>query len=54
METYDAKKTTTEVRQGSRRLTNFRVLLFSGIAVIVAFIVIFVVFQLMAPGNAVT
>lgn len=50
MRTYDAEKNTTEVRQGSRRLMNMRVLLFSGAAVIVAFILIFVVFQFFPAG----
>jgi hypothetical protein len=51
MKTYDAHKNTTEVRQGSRRLMNFRVLLFSVGAIIVAFLIILYVFNLMAPGD---
>jgi hypothetical protein len=46
METYDAHKTTTEVRQGSRRMMNFRVLVVSFAAVVVAFALIYAVFFL--------
>jgi hypothetical protein len=53
METYDAKKSTTEVRQGSRRLTNLRVLIFSGVAIVVAFALIWIVFSLMPQGNVI-
>lgn len=41
METYDAHKTTTEVRQGSRTLDNFWVLVISGIAIIAVFAIIY-------------
>ncbi len=44
MKTYDAHKSTTEVRQGSRRLMNFRVLLWSLIGVVLAFGLIYLVF----------
>lgn len=50
MRTYDANKTTTEVRQGSRRLGNFRVLIFSLIGVILLFALIFILFSVYAPG----
>ena len=53
METYDAHKSTTEVRQGSRRMTNLRVLVFSGVAVVVAFALIWLVFGLMPEGNVI-
>lgn len=53
MRTYDAEKNTTEVRQGSRRLMNLRVLLFSVAAVVVAFALIWLAFQLMPEGNVI-
>jgi hypothetical protein len=53
MKTYDAHKSTTEARQGSRRLMNFRVLLFSGVAVVVVFLILLFVFNLMPQGNTV-
>ena len=37
METYDAHKSTTEVRQASRRLDNFWVLIISGLGIIAIF-----------------
>lgn len=43
METYDPHKSATEVRQGSRRLDNFRVLILSVVAIVVIFGVIFMV-----------
>lgn len=46
METYDPKKTTTEVRGGSPRKTNSRVLVTSMIAVIVLFAIIYLVYTL--------
>ncbi len=46
METYDAHKTTTEVRQGNGRMMNFRVLVISFAAVVVAFALIYAVFFL--------
>lgn len=51
MRTYDAHKTTTEVRQGSRRLMNLRVLIISTSIVVAAFAIIFLVFNIVAPGN---
>jgi len=50
METYDPGKTTPEVRQGSRRLMNFRVLIFSLIGLILAFGLIYLLFTIFAPG----
>ena len=38
METYDAHKTTTEVRQGNRTLDNFWVLVISTVAVVALFV----------------
>ncbi|MDB5506320.1 MAG: hypothetical protein JWR75_958 [Devosia sp.] len=45
METYDSKKTTTEVSGANRKSTNFRVLLISLLIVVVAFAVIYFVFS---------
>lgn len=42
-ETYDPHKSTEEVRQGSRRLMNLRVLLFSGTLIVIAFAIIYLV-----------
>ena len=44
MKTYDAHKSTTEVRQGSHRLTNFWVLVWSVMGMIVAFALIYLIF----------
>lgn len=44
MQTYDAHKSTTEVRQGSRRMLNLRVLIWSLLAVIVAFGLVYLFF----------
>jgi hypothetical protein len=46
MKTYDPDKTTTEVRQGSPRKMNARVLVTSMIGVIVLFAIIYLVFTL--------
>lgn len=54
MRTYDAHKTTTEVRQGSRRLMNFRVLIWSLLGIILAFGLIYVIFFVMAPPAGTT
>lgn len=50
-ETYDAHKSTTEVRQGNKRQMNLRVLVISGLLIVVAFIAIWLVFQAMPAGN---
>jgi len=47
MKTYDAHKSTSEVRQGSDRKTNLRVLLISGFVIVVAFALILSVFNLL-------
>jgi hypothetical protein len=49
MQTYDAHKTTPEVRQGSRRMMNFRVLIFSLIGIVLAFGLVYLVFYLNQP-----
>ncbi|MDB5538916.1 MAG: hypothetical protein JWQ89_643 [Devosia sp.] len=54
METYDAHKSTTEVRQGSRRLMNFRVLIWSLLGIILAFGLVYVIFFVMAPSSGTT
>ena len=56
MQTYDSHKSTTEVRQGSRRLLNFRVLVWSLFAVILAFGLIYLFFFVFAspPPNTTT
>ncbi len=43
-ETYDPHKTDTEIRQGSKRKMNFRVLLLSGTTIVLAFAVIYAFF----------
>jgi hypothetical protein len=53
METYDAHKSTTEVRQGNRRRMNLRVLIISGIAVVIAFAAIWMFFGAMPQGNTI-
>jgi hypothetical protein len=52
MQTYDPNKSTTEVRQASPRLGNFRVLIFSMLGVVVLFAIIFMLFTVFAPGPA--
>jgi hypothetical protein len=42
-ETYDPHKTDTEIRQGNKRKTNLRVLVFSGIMIVAAFAAIYLV-----------
>ena len=54
METYDAHKTTTEVRQASRRMGNFWVLIVSGIGIIAIFAIIFLVFFVNTPPSAIS
>ena len=53
METYDAHKTTTEVRQGNRRMMNLRVLVISLAAIVVAFALIYGIFFLQPHAAAV-
>jgi hypothetical protein len=52
-EVYDANKTTTEVRQASRRTTNFRVLIISTVLIVIAFAVIYFIFN-MQPTTVTT
>lgn len=44
METYDPKKSTTEVRQASPRKMNMRVLVTSLIGIVVVFAIIYLVY----------
>jgi flagellar basal body-associated protein FliL len=53
-ETYDAHKSTTEVRQGNRRQMNLRVLIISVILIVVAFAAIYVFFLGSPPSNTVS
>ncbi len=50
METYDPKKSKTEVRQGNQRKMNLRVLITSLVGVIVLFAIIYMVFGAMQPA----
>jgi len=52
MPTYDPHKSTTEVRQGNRRLMNMRVLVFSLIGIVLLFGILYLVFALSAPPTA--
>lgn len=54
METYDAHKTTTEVRQGSRTLDNFWVLVISVVAIVAIFAIIFLVFSANTPPSVIS
>lgn len=53
METYDAHKSTTEVRQGNRRMMNARVLIISLALVMIAFAVIYFVFFIQPDPTAI-
>ena len=49
METFEAHKQTIDVRQGSRRLDNFWVLIVSIAVVIAAFAIIYLFFYITTP-----
>lgn len=51
METYDPNKNTTEVRQGSPRKMNSRVLVISMIAVVAVFAIVLIIFNITQPGT---
>lgn len=51
METYDAHKSTPEVRQGSRRLMNFRVLILSLVGIIAVFGILYAISTAIQPGG---
>ena len=54
MEVYDPHKNTTEIRQASRNLGNFWVLIISVAAVVALFAIVYLVFSIGAPvGTAV-
>lgn len=46
MQTYDPHKNTTEVRQGSPRRMNLRVLIISMIGIIVLFAVVYLIYTM--------
>ena len=50
METYDPHKSKTEVRQGSPRKMNLRVLVWSMLGLIVLFAVIYMVLTMTQPN----
>ena len=52
MQTYDPHKSTTEVRQASRRLDNFWVLIISTLVVIAVFAAIYLAFFVTTPVTA--
>jgi hypothetical protein len=52
METYNAEKSTPEVRQGSRRMMNFRVLILSLIGIVAAFGIIYAISTAIQPGGS--
>jgi hypothetical protein len=51
METYDAQKSTTEVRQGNRRMMNFRVLILSLVGIVAVFGILFAISTAIQPGG---
>lgn len=51
MRTYDAHKSTTEVRQGNHRTMNLRVLILSSVAIVLVFGLLLAAHYLWAPGN---
>lgn len=54
MDTYDAKKSDVEARQGSRRLGNFWVLIISTVVVVALFAIIFMVFSANTPPSVIS
>lgn len=52
METYDPKKDTTEVRQGSPRRMNLRVLTYSLIGIVILFAIIYFGFGMTQSASA--
>ncbi len=51
MQTYNANKTTPEVRQGSGRMMNFRVLILSLVGIIAVFGILFAISTAIQPGG---
>jgi anti-sigma-K factor RskA len=54
MDTYNAHQTTTEVRQGSRTLDNFWVLVISTVAIVAVFAIIYLVFAANTPPSVIS
>lgn len=54
MEVYDAKKTTTEVRQANHQHGNFWVLIISMVSVIALFAIIYFVFFANTPASVIS
>ena len=54
MDTYDAHKTTTEVRQASRTRDNFWVLVISTVAIVAIFAIIYLVFSANTPPSVIS
>ena len=52
METYDPKKTATDVRQANPRKMNLRVLIGSMVGVVVLFVIIYLVFSMTQTASA--
>ncbi|WP_193334949.1 hypothetical protein [Devosia beringensis] len=52
METYDPKKTETDVRQANPRKMNLRVLMGSMISIVVLFVIIYVVYAMTQTAPA--
>lgn len=53
MQTFDAHKNTTEVRQGDRRTMNARVLIISTALIVLAFALIYLVFFMQPNPTAI-
>lgn len=51
-DTYDPHKTTTEVRGGSRRMLNFRVLIISMVAIVILFALLLWIFSMQTPPTS--
>ena len=51
MDTYDAHKTTPEVRQGSRRLMNLRVLILALVGIVAVFGILYAISTAIQPGG---
>jgi hypothetical protein len=51
METYDPHKNTTEVRGANRRTTNFRVLIFGVLAIVILFALIYFIYGMGSAGQ---
>lgn len=54
METYDAHKTTTEVRGANKRLGNFWVLIVSTAVIVALFAIIYIVYAMNTPASSIS